>query len=327
MLQLVRNNSPFTVLILFIFTLLIKMQVLLHPVAPVALPGYYLYNHLLSFLNIFLGNGAFAYTLLGIIMLFGQSLYLTAITTRHRLFYKPTYIPAFCYLLVTSVTPAFSYFSSAMVVSWLLLMAIDTMLFFPQSVNPRKYIFNAGFFCALAALFQFSAIAFVLLLIMALILLRSFTLGEWMVGLLGVFTPIYLWAGILFLNDQLPQFKDWVQVGISLPKQIHNPVYLLGTFAAMSILIASGFYVMQGQMPKSTINVRRSWGVITSGWIISSIAAAFTGSEVSAAWLISLPAVALVIAQPMYLEKSKRFSNFIFYFSLLMVFFCQIAIK
>lgn len=300
---------------------------MVHPVAPVPLAGYYLYNHLLQWFNVVLNNGAFAYTFLVLIMIFGQSLYLNVITIRHRLFYKPTYIPAFCYLLLTSVTTDFSYFGPSLLVNWCLLAAFDTMMFFPQSTHPRKYIFNAGFILSMAALVQFSASIYVLLLIMGLILLRSFNIGEWLVGLLGVITPVYFFAGILFLNDKLHEFLKWPQVGISLPRQIHNPVYLLGSVSGIIILVASGLYVMQGQMPKSTIYVRRSWGVVTSTWVISLLVAVFTGLDVKAAWLVALPALSLIIAQPLYLEKSKRFSNFIFYFFLLLVIFCQVAIN
>ncbi|XZF16075.1 hypothetical protein ACTHGU_08045 [Chitinophagaceae bacterium MMS25-I14] len=327
MLQLIRNNSPFTVLILFICTLLLKLQVLLHPEVPAVLPDYYLYGRVLKFFGFFFGASAFAWTFSAIILLFCQALYVNAIAVRHRLFYKPTYIPAFCYIMLCSLSPDFGYFSDPLLVNWCLLAGLDVMLMFSQPTHPRTHIFNAGFIFSLAVLLQFPAIFLFLLLAVALLLLRSFNIGEWMVALLGFISPVYFFAGILFLADQLHHFLNWPVLGISLPRQIHNPVYLLGVVSGTIILLACGLYVMQTQMSKSTIYVRRNWGVITAALIILVLVAVFTGLEIDAAWLVVMPAVSLVVAQSLYLEKSKRFSNFIFYFFLLFVIFSQIAFK
>jgi len=42
-------------------------------------------------------------------------------------------------------------------------------------------------------------------------------------------------------------------------------------------------------------------------------------------WVLIIPALTLIISHALYMEKNKRFSNFAFYFSLLLLVFCQLA--
>jgi len=326
-LQTFRNNNPFTVIILFIGTLVLKLGVLLHPQAPVRLPGYFVYNSLLDLFNVVLHNSAFGYTFLNIILLFLQALYINRIAAHYKLFYRPSYIPALVYILLISMYPPFGFFSLAMVVNWFVLCGVDVMLSFNQTLKPRKNIFNAGYLFCLAGVLQFSALGFVVLLLGALIILRSFNVGEWVVAVLGYVTPLYFFAGILFLADKLPLLSEWPQAGISLPRQLGPPVYIIGLLAGFVILISCGLYGMQLQVPKNGIYIRRNWATLTMYAIIAVLVAVFTDVFVVSAWLIVIPALTFIITHGFNLEKSKRFSNFIFYFSLLLVIFCQVAYK
>jgi hypothetical protein len=74
------------------------------------------------------------------------------------------------------------------------------------------------------------------------------------------------------------------------------------------------------------IAVRRNWGAIVTAFIVSVIVSILTASDNGVIWLVVMPALSMVMANPMLLEKNKRFSNFTFYFSLLFVIFCQVAL-
>ncbi len=327
MLQLFRNNSPFTVIILFIFTLLVKFQVLLHPVAPLPVEGHFLYNYILGGLNLILRSEGFAYTMLAIIIIFIQALYLKGIATRHKLFQRSTYIPAFVFLLVTSIYTPFNYFGETLLVNWFLLGAMDIMFDFTQTTQPRKLIFNASFFLSMAALFQFTMLAYFFLLLVGMVMFRSFNLGEWSVALMGYFTPPYFLACILFLLDRSSLYAQWPHIGFSLSSNVVSPFYLILTIAGLLVLLASGIYAMQQNVAMSNIYVRRDWIAFSFYLIISVFVAILTDYEVKSAWLIAIPALSIIISHALLLEKNKRFSNFIFYFSLVFLTFCLMANK
>jgi len=326
-LQLFKNNSPFTVIILFIFTLLVKMQALLHPVAPVMMPRHFIYNYILRGLDVVLTHGAFGYTMLAIVLLFLQSLYLKSIASRHKLFYKATYVPAFIYLLLTSIYLPFNYFNETIIVNWLLLAAVDIMFGLGKTMQPRKLIFNVGFFLSVAATFQFTLLGFFFLLIVAMIMFRSFSLGEWSVAIMGYVTPLYFLVCILFLTDKFRLLGLWPHIGFSLAGHVASPFYLIVSLSGIVILLGSGVYAMLQNVAISNIFVRRDWIAISFYFIISVLVAFCTDLIVRSAWLIVIPALSIVITHALLIEKNKRFSNFIFYFSLIFLVFCLWANK
>lgn len=327
MLRLFRNNSPFTVIILFIFALLAKFQVVLHPVMPVPVAGHFMYNYLLRTLYFVFRNGAFAYSMLAIVILFIQSLYLKSISIRHKLFPRYTYVPAFVYLLLTSIYLPFNSFSETMLVNWLLLGAVDIMFGFTQTTQPRKLIFNASFLLSMAALFQFTMLAYFFLLLVGMVMFRSFNVGEWSVAMMGYATPPYFLACILFLADRFHLYSEWPHIGFSLSAQVVSPFYIIITLAGIFILLASGIYAMQQNVAMSNIYIRRDWIALSFYLIISVFVAILTDEAIKTAWLIVMPALSIIISHALLLEKNKRFSNFIFYFSLFYLFFCLMANK
>ncbi len=327
MLQLFRNNSPFTVIILFIFALLVKFPVLLNPVTPDTVAGHFLYNYIVKGLFFVFRHGSFAYSFLTIIILFIQSIYLKSITIRHKLFPRYTYIPAFIYLLLTSVYPPFNSFNETLLINWFLLGAMDIMFGFTQTNQPRKLIYNASFLLSMAALFQFTMLAFFFLLLVGMVMFRSFNLGEWSVAIMGYFTPGYFLACVLFLSDKFNLFSDWPHIGFSLTSNISSPFYLILTLAGILILLACGIYAMQLNVAMSNIYIRRDWIAVSFYLIISVFVAILTDPGLKTAWLITMPALSIIISHALLIEKNKRFSNFIFYFSLVFLIFCLMANK
>lgn len=324
-LQLFRNNSPYTVILLFLFTLLIKMQVLLHPVLPVVQPHHAAYGWVMHALDWILRGSAFGYSFLALLLLFGQAIYLNSIVSRHKLFGKTTYLPAFLYLALSSLSTSFSQFSPVLLVNIFVLGALDVCLQFGQTMQPRRQVFNAGFLLAQGGLLYFPASAYFLFFLFALLLLRPFNPGEWVVALLGYLTPFYFFACLLFLGDQFPLLRRWPETGVALPLQMKYPVYTLTGVTGLMLLLVSGLFVLQAQMGKSSIYVRRSWAVVIALLVTSVVAAVLSSMPLPQSWLLIMPTLSMIASATLYLEKSKRISTFAFFFILAFTIFCQFA--
>lgn len=298
------------------------MQALLHPLVPEQVPGHFLYNYVLKGMGFMFRHSGFVYTFLAIVIIFFQALYIKSIATRHKLFPRHTYIPALVYLILTSVYLPFNYFNETVLLNWLILGAVDIMFSFTQTTQPRKLIYNAGFLLCMAALFQFSLVVFFLLLLVGMVMFRPFNLGEWSVAMMGYTTPIYFFACILFLFDRFYLFSMWPQIGFSLSSNVVSPFYLIVMIAGILILLGTGIYAMQQNVAMSNIYVRRDWTTVSFYLIICVLVAIVTDAEVKSAWLITMPALSIIISHGLLLEKNKRFSNFIFYFSLSFLAMC-----
>lgn len=327
MLHLFRNKSPYTVLILLIITLVLKSGILVNPQSPVKIEGYFLYNSIVSLFNVLLGGSSFLYTLLAVVMLFVQALYVNHLSTRHRLFVRATYFPAFVFILLSSVHPNFNYFGVPLLVNWCVLVGIDICLTLHHSPNPRKNLFNAAFVFAVAGLLHFSGVGYLLVFLAALLLLRPFNAGEWTVAAMGYLTPFYFAAALLFIADMLPAFAHWPDLDFVVVRKIRFPLYLSVLSGGLLVLMGGGLFAMQQQMPKATIYVRRSWVAIMLYLVMSGLVALFGETSVNNAWLLTIPGLSLFIAHGLMMEKSKWFSNFIFYFSITLVLVCQWAVN
>lgn len=325
MLQIVRNNNPLTVIILFIYALVINWQVLFHPQMPVVPDGDFLFHIIAGFAKVLVFNSAFGVTLIAVLMIALQGLYLNAIANRQKLFNKNTYIVAFVYISICSIYPSFTAFRPPLLVNWILIMVFDIILQLAQTQKPRKMVYNAGFLIGIAGLLMFPAIGYIVVFLFSLSILRNFNPGEWIVALLGLVTPLYFTAGLLFLFDVLHWLPAWVDVGINLPGKLERPGYTILMVVGLVTLFIFGTVMLQQRIVKINIFIRRGWTSIAISMIFSVFIALFTDFDFKAAWLITMPALSLVISNALYAEKNRAFSNFAFYFTLLLVIFCKMA--
>lgn len=327
MLHLVRANSPYTVLILAILTLVLKLQALGHHVLPVADAHHALFGYIVWLLKHVLGNSRTAFSMLAILITFGQAIYLMSIASRHRLFSKHTYVPAFAYIVLSSLHPAMGQFSAPLLLNWLLLGALDTVLHFNRREGAQRLIFNAGFLLGCAALIHFPAVIYGMLLVLALLWLRAFRLGEWVVGLLGYLTPYYFAACLLYLFNRWDVVKAWPHWGLGLPQKGALNPYLVGLIIGCAILLVGGIFILTKIFYRMPVAARRGWGAIGTALAVSIAVCSISPKAETAAWMNVLPSLSLLIIPPMLGEKRSRFATFTFYFLLTLVFYCQIMLS
>ncbi len=327
MLHLVRTVSPYTVIILAILTLLLKLQALGAPVYPVADVHHALFGYIVRLFGYVFGHSRYAFTLLALVMCFGQAIYLMSIASRHRLFQRHTYVPAFAYIVLSSLHPALGQFSAPLLANWLLLGALDAALSFTRREEPQRTIYNTGFLLGCAALLHFPTVLYVVFFVLSLMWLRVFRFGEWVVGMLGYLVPAYFAACLLYLSNAWLVAHDWPYWGNGLPRKGELPLYFFGLMAGCLLLIVSGLIFLMRGIYKMPVSVRRGWGAVGTAMTVSIAVALLTPRSEGAAWLCVLPCMALLVIPPMMGDKRSRFATFTFYFMLALVLFCQLALR
>lgn len=320
MLHLVRNNTPYAVLSLLILLVITSSGGPLAPVGlpPVSQPLYYLF---IRSAKSFLGDSFLGWQVLYLALLFLQALYVNALAMRHRLLPKATFTPAFAFVVFVALFPAFRSVSPPLLGNFLLLGALDAMLQFGKPTQPRRQIFNAGFLIGAASFVQFSYLFSGIILLVALLLLRPFHVGEYFSALLGLLTPVYFVAGLMYLTDTLPMLRAWPLLHIQQPPwQPAHKVVLIMLYALAGMLLLAGLFQLNQQMNRSAIYVRRSWGVVVSGIVVSVAMAVFTSQPQLQSWLIIAPFFALVVSAALETEKPRRFAIFAFWAALALPF-------
>lgn len=324
---LFKNHHPFTVLVLLIFAILGNLQLMLHPAVPAVLPDQVAYGWLVGVLRILFGQHASAYALFAVFLQFGQALYLNHITVRYRLFGKATYLPAFVYLLLLALHPGIGGFSPQLFANWALIAALQAGFALNNAPSPRKQIFNLGFLLSLTALLSPAALLLVGCLMAALGIMRSFKPGEWVVAFLGYLTPIYFFAGILFVTDRLEVLQHMNYFMLDLQSSRQHLLHTVGVLSGLALALLFSLFSLQQAFGRTAISVRRTWWLVLSCFVISLPAALLAQPQPHhAQWLLLAPSLSLLLALPLHGEHSRKLGNLLFWFLIVLLIFAQFSL-
>lgn len=323
-LSLVRNNSPYTAILIFFFAILVHLQGILHASLPIASEGQFAYAWLLWLCSFVFGKSAIAYSVFTVILIALQAIWLNVIVAQHKLFLHNTYIVSFSFVALSALHPSLSSFNPLLLVNFLVIFSLQELLQLKNAQKVSKQLFNIGFLVMLAAILHFSAVFLILFSFFAVALLRPFVFKEWMILIAGLLMPIYFLLVLLFCTDNLSLMAQWPQLGISLPRQVSSAYYFLGLLVGLIIWMSVALYNMQTQLPKAPIYIRRCWISITFLMIVSLFIAIFSDNQVIAVTSICLPALSLMLSQAFLNERNKKMNTISFYFALALVLFCQI---
>jgi len=302
----------------------LKLAILIHPETALTVSGsQVVWLKVAGFLEMLLGRSPFLVTFFALVNLFGQAIFLNQVANRHHLFPKSTYLPALTYILLTSLVREWNYLSAALVSNWLLLAMLSAMLQLYSAADVRKKIFNIGCYISLAAMLIFPHIGFVLLLLLALGILRPFKAAEWMVGLLGIITPFYFLAGILYLTGDLGLMRHLISAGFSLPERPAQPEPVLAALSLVVLLTGAGFFYLNGFMSRMLFQNKKWWWVVIAGLPIGILAGMFTVAKGYNQWMAALVPAAFVMANIWFEERRKWISTVFFYLFAAVVIFVQ----
>ncbi len=262
MIGIFKQKAPTNALLLFIYALVLKFPLFLHPFPPVLhAEDNYLYRFILTVLNSLFGHAALPYALLSFIILFSQATLLNSICNYHKMLPRPNYLPAMCYILVTSLLPDWGHISAPLLINSIMIWCWYRMVALYNSPSPIIAIFNIGLFLGLATLLYIPAIAFLILLFFALLIMRPFRIQEWFVGFIGFTSPYYFLILILYFIHQL-HWKNLIpQIRFTFPA-IPGSIWIIAAISLLVIpFIIGGIYV-QNNLNKMLIHVRKSWSLL-----------------------------------------------------------------
>ena len=120
-----------------------------------------------------------------------QATLLNSICNYHKMLPRANYLPAMCYILITSLLPDWGHFSAPLLINSIMIWCWYRMVALYNSPSPVIAIFNIGLFLGFATLLYVPAMVFLILLFFALLIMRPFRIQEWFVGFIGFTSPYY----------------------------------------------------------------------------------------------------------------------------------------
>lgn len=234
----------------------------LHPHVPVIHPkDGVLFHEILRWLQPTGNNFHSLYPLIAFFLLFIQALWLNRIMNEQRMMLRQNFLPAMAFMLITSLFPEWNYFSAPLLVNFALLFVIAVSFKLYNQAQGKGTIFNAGLAVGLASFLFFPSIAFFLLALFSLMIMRPFRFNEWIICLLGVTTPFYIFSFYLFFTDQFDFQRILPYLNIKLPSLRQSIWLAASTFLVVLPFLAGGYYV-QESLRRVLIQVRKGWSIM-----------------------------------------------------------------
>ncbi|WP_298713140.1 hypothetical protein [Chitinophaga sp.] len=308
MIKFFRSGNPLTVLLLFLYMLFIKFFYLLHP-SPYLADGSegLMYKLLVGWLEGMVGPSPFFFTFLALMLLFVQALLLTRIVNNHRLFAKDNYLPAMCFLLLTSLLESWNVFSPALIVNTVMLWIFSSITDLYMRNSARDVSFNIGFALGVCGLFYFPAVLFVALLFLSLLIMRAFRLAEWIIGLMGIICPFYLLGTWLFLTNRWDMISELVNIRANLPVITDYKVW--GALIGGMLFFVVGWLLLQRTFKKMLIQGRKIWATVVIYALVAMLLPLFSGHFSAAYWVLAVMPVSLFAANVFWSVTNNTVAN------------------
>jgi hypothetical protein len=253
---------------------------------------------------------AIIYSLLTFLLFFGQAVLINRIAGLQKMFPRIHFLPAMSYILVTSLWPEWNQFSSTLLVNTVLIWAFYQMLRIYDEYNVLSNIYNIGLIMGGAVLIYKPVLVFIFLFLLALFILRPFVLREWVVGMMGVATPFYFMAILLFLTDQwsLSALDPALHFGLPvMPTAIDKTIAL---FLIVFLFMIGGFYI-QSYLNKMLIQSRKNWSLALL-YLIFGLTAIFLQNDTSyQSWLLCCVPISFFHAAAYFYPEKKFFPSFL----------------
>jgi hypothetical protein len=300
-----KQKNPGNTLVLFFYALALKFSSFLYPLPPLRqAEDSFLYNALLDFLRP-LNIADVIYAILAFILLLIQANLFNRIISSQRMFTRASFLPAMSYILLSSLFIEWNQFSAPLLINTLLIWIFYKIASLYNSSNPNVSVFNIGLLLGILALFYEPAVIFILLIPFSLFIMRPFRVREWLIGFLGVTTPFYFVAVILYLTDQFSFSALIPFIGFDLPA-IPSSIFVTISISLLVIPFIIGGYYVQDNLNKMLIQIRKTWSILLIFLIISVLLILVSGGDRYVNWICCLvPLSAFHAAAYFYPEKSK----------------------
>ena len=299
-----RANNPLNTFMLFMYGILLKLIWFIHPQIPVIQKSDgFLFNNILEVIKPAFNSYPVSYSFITYFLLYTQAVSFNQVLNNRRLMQKPNYLPAMSYLLITSFFSEWNILSAPLVINTLLIWVWAKMSNLYNNKHAKTTLFNIGIGIGISSFFYFPSLAFLLLIIFALLITRPPKVAEWLIALIGILTPWYFLFAWLFLTDRLYSFH-LPDFEISYPLFAEKYTEYGGMILILIVAIIGGFFV-QSFASKQVVQVRKSWGLMLLYLIVALFIPFINMSHNFEYWILAAVPVSAFIGCAFYYPRIK----------------------
>jgi hypothetical protein len=283
-----RQKNTTNALVLLVYALVLKFSIFLHPYIPILHnEDNYLYRFILRAINSLFNQSPLPFGILTFLLQFTQATLFNTICNYHKILPKPNFLPGMSYILITSLLPDWNHFSAPLLINSIMIWCFYRMASLYNTPKPVASIFNIGILAGLATLLYIPALAFIVLILFALIIMRPFRIQEWLIGLLGFTAPYYFLIFFLYFTNQLNWKNIIPRITLTLPALPNSIWTSLGLMMLVAPFIIGGYFV-QNNLNKMMIHVRKTWSLILMFLMVAVIVILINKANSYENWIVTV---------------------------------------
>lgn len=303
MTGLFKSNNPTSVFFLLIYALVLKFPLFINALPPISQASdAFFYKIILHVIKPVSATIPFIYNLLTFLLIFIQAIYFNRVANAQHLHKQANYLYAMSYLLITSLLANWFSFSAVLINSTIAIWIWSKLCTLYNSAMPKTTIFNIGLATGIATLTCTPFIIFLIWIMVGIGIARPFRIQEWLIGLAGMLTPLYIIIAFLFITDKIGQY-NMPAISFYLPRtwpaapQLFNIVLLVFTTGI-------GIFYVINNMRRQLVLTRKSWQLLFLFSTIALLLLFINNSNTGAnSYLLALPVAAIVSAVFYYPQK------------------------
>jgi len=263
-------------------------------------------------------------TLLGFLLVVGESFWITAILNRNALILKNSSLTSLIFVVLMSMLPEQLTLTPVNITVFLMLLILQNLLISYNKPDHLDLVFAAGFFTAMAGLFYLPFLLWFTFVPISFVVFRSGQWREWVVSMIGMTTPFVFLSVYYFWFDQLTlqviEYLSFFRYLLFYPNPFGEDFMILGGFTLI-LVIWGIFSIWSGPMEK-TVEVRAKTNLFL--WIILFTGLSFTFSRSLAIYhpLLAVPALSFVISGALTSLKKTKIAEWI-----LLVYFLTVLLN
>jgi len=237
-----------------------------------------------------------------------------------------TLLPAVFYLLFIAVFPGMQVLNPVLPAALFLLLALIRIMNAYQKPGIAFNFFDAALLISTGSLFYANLIWFGLLVIIGIVLLRTGSMQETAVGLLGLTVPYILTIGLYYVLGKdigafLTDIRDNLFTG-SAGYTFQRLTFIVLIYLGFIIIISIGYLIMR--MNSKKIKSRKTFYLLIWSFLISLILFMVLSSvSVELIWIAGIPA-SYFLAHYFVFVRKKLFPEIIFTGLMLLVLLLQL---
>ncbi|MES2781105.1 MAG: hypothetical protein V4651_14525 [Bacteroidota bacterium] len=306
MLNLFRQNTALSALLLVLLALALKLPVFFWPHPYTFIQTAPLANTVFTFLQTF-PNYLFLSYVLAAILLISQALFLNYIVVQHGILYRDTFLPGLFFIIANSLYPQQAELTPQLISNTFIILMFQRLCFLYESPNPLLIVLDAGMYLGMALLFNYDVAVFLPFILISVVIFTSFNFRYLILSVLGITIPLYFAAVVFYLNNNLASVIEFTRHSLerTLLKSVFGGYDLLIPAVILLPLIMISAVNLQLNFFRNKVKTRRILQSVVLLFLFGALGLVIENTHfIYALFYLSIP-LSIVIAY--YFISDKRF--------------------